>query len=59
MNFSSEIIHVPFFSSEECQQCIEYLEDKEKYLKTISIDYENKFKESSICTNLYDEYNFS
>ena len=58
MNFLSEIIHIPFFSSEECQQCVEYLEDKEKYLKTISVDYENKFKESSICTNLYDEYNF-
>tara|TARA_A100001201_G_scaffold116762_1_gene100369 strand:- start:228 stop:863 length:636 start_codon:yes stop_codon:yes gene_type:complete len=59
MNYSDkDIIHVPFLSSEECQQCIEYLKHKEKYLKTIDVDYEPPYKENNICTRLHSEYNF-
>ena len=54
----NEIIHVPFFSSKECCDCIEYAHKKEKELKKLNIKYKPTHGEGKITTNLYNEYNF-
>ena len=53
-------IRIPFFSEEECKQCIEYINWKEKDLRerfteSDSIDIVD---ESQVNTVYYDEYNF-
>lgn len=50
-------IHIPFFSPEECENCINYFKEKEKYLKTLPIGNENTHK-NRITTNLHQYYNF-
>ena len=54
----TEIIHVPFLSSKECCDCIEYAHKKEEELKKLNIDYEPKYGKSIITTNLHNQYNF-
>jgi len=53
-----EPIHVPFFSSDECKECIDYINKKEKYLKKLSIKHEETYGKNRITTNLYNHYNF-
>lgn len=54
----NSIIHIPFFSKDECNKCIEYAHQKEKDLKKLNIPDNCKYGENRITTNLHNEYNF-
>lgn len=55
----NEIIHVPFFSKEECLECIEYAHNKEIELKNFK-DFKDthEYGKNRVTTNLYKQYNF-
>lgn len=58
MKTINEIIHVPFLSSKECYDCIEYAHKKEKELKKLNVEHKPTYGKGKITTNLHTEYNF-
>ncbi len=59
---SNDILSCKFFSEEECQQVIQYIENKKKFLQDKKYSNIGKSEiynsDSQITTTLFDKYNF-
>ena len=61
-----ELIHLPFFNEQECLEIIQYIEEKENYLKqNLKDEFDKKYRKNddtstytNYTTGMYSSYNF-